>query len=68
MSVYPKNKFCIWQSVANDKIMGEFKNLQSLKCNSVIPRAVIGELLAVFNLVVGRLNWSLETVVNVSVC
>ena len=56
LNVYPKNKFCVWQSVANDKIMGDLKSA-ILKCNAIIPRAVIREPLAVFNLaVVGRIG------------
>ena len=45
-------------------------NLKSTihKCNAVTPKAVIGEPLAKFNFGCGRLNWSLETVVNMLIC
>ena len=51
LSIYPKNKFCVWQSVAKQQKF--WVNLKSviLKCNTVIPRAVIGEPLTVFNIV-----------------
>ena len=53
LNINYKSDFCVWQPIANYKIMSKFKisNPQILKC-AVIPKTVIGKLSAVFNFVV----------------